>query len=232
MQIMVVVGDIIGKGCHLRLGAGMGGEFQIMARAILRQRPRHGVRDGAIMFGDAFKRFPSEVESVKFGVMPLECCDDPDGLSIMIKPAIRRHQIRERILARMSERCVPQIMGQRHGLGQLRIQPKRSRNRARHLRHFDRMGQAGAVIIALMFDKDLGFMLEPPKGRSVDDPVTIPLETGAEGAFLLRHQSAAALAWIAGINSAHMLSLCPCRSVYASIHERYDNCDTGFGYSP
>ena len=48
------------------------------------------------------------------------------------------------------------------------------------------MGHAGAVVVPLRLQKDLGLVLEPPEGLGVDDPVDVPLEAGAGGTGLQR----------------------------------------------
>ncbi len=108
--------------------------------------------------------------------MPLQRGHDADRLRVVIEPAIGRHQPLQRILAGMAERRVAQIMRQRHRLGQFHIQPQRARDRARHLRHLDRMGQPGAEIIALMLDEHLRLVLQPPKRAGMDDPVAVALK--------------------------------------------------------
>ena len=64
MQIVVRIGHVIGNGCDLRFGAGMGVEFKIPFGVHLGQRIGQGagvlgigVRAGhrAIVFGNAFK---------------------------------------------------------------------------------------------------------------------------------------------------------------------------------
>jgi len=99
----------------------------------------------------------------------------------------------------MAERRVAEVMGQSDGLGQLRVQPQSTRDGARDLGHFDRMGQAGAKEIPFVLDKYLGFVLETTKGRSMDDPIPIALKGRAHGAFGLGHQTTTALRGIAGI---------------------------------
>ena len=76
----------------------------------------------------------------------------------MIKAAIGRHQPLHRVLAGMPERRMAQIMGQRYRLGQIGVQPQNAGQSTRHLRHFDRMGQARAIVIALVLYKDLRFV--------------------------------------------------------------------------
>src|SRR5258705_10201559 len=64
------------------------------------------------------------------------------------------------------------------------------------------MGKAGAVIIALMLHKVLGFMLQPPKTRRMDDAVAIALVTGSGRAFLFGPIAAAAGGGLARIGRA------------------------------
>jgi hypothetical protein len=42
------------------------------------------------------------------------------------------------------------------------------------------VGEAGAVVVALRRDEDLGLVLEAPEGLGVKDAVAISLEGGAE----------------------------------------------------
>jgi hypothetical protein len=44
------------------------------------------------------------------------------------------------------------------------------------------MGQPGAVMIAFVVEKDLGFLLQPPKRRGMNDAVAVALEIGARRA--------------------------------------------------
>ena len=176
MQIVMIISDIIGNGGHLRLGAGMGRELQINLLAGRSQRPRDRRAHRAIMFGNPLKRFPTQVQAIEIGVVPLQMGHNADRLRIVIKATERRHQILQGILARMAERRMAQIMGQRHGLGQILIQPQGACDGARHLRHLDGMGQPRTEIIALMFHKNLGLVFEPAKGRGMDDPVAVTLK--------------------------------------------------------
>ena len=52
-------------------------------------------------------------------------------------------------------------------------------------RHLERVGQAGAVVVAGRGDEDLGLVLQPPERGGVEDPVAVALEGGAEGVGLL-----------------------------------------------
>ena len=65
----------------------------------------------------------------------------------------------ERSLPRVAERRMAQIVAERDGLGQVLIQAQCAGNCACDLRDLQRMGQAGAVVVALRGQKDLRFLL-------------------------------------------------------------------------
>lgn len=58
-------------------------------------------------------------------------------------------------------------------------------NGPRDLGHFQRVGQAGPVIVPLVVNEYLGFVFQLAEGRTMDDAVAIPLEAGAIGVLLL-----------------------------------------------
>ena len=165
------------------------------------------------MFRNAFKGFPGQVQPVKTRVVTFKGGDDSDGLGVVIKPAEGGHQLGQGILTGMAKGRVPQIMSQRHGLGQFLVQAQRSGNCPGHLGDLNGMGQAGAKIVALVLNKDLGLVLEPAKCAGMDDPVPVPLKGRAKFAFLFRMQPASAGSGITGIWLCHGLPLpcCPVR---------------------
>ncbi len=162
------------------------------------------------MLGNAFQRFPGQVQPVELGIMPFQRGDDPDRLRVVVKPAVRRHQRMQRILACVAKGRMPQIMRQRHRLGQLGVQVERRGHRAGHLRHLDRMGQPCDEVVLLRRDEHLGLVLQPPKRARMDDPVAVALKAGAKTAFLFRDQPSPAERGIRGIGRAlRVLSLSP-----------------------
>jgi len=106
----------------------------------------------------------------------LEPRDDLQGLRVVVEAAEVRHAFGQRILARVPEGRVAEIVHQGDRLGQILVQAQRARHRARDLRHLDRVGQPRAVVVSFMLDEDLGLVLEAAKGRRMKDPVTIALE--------------------------------------------------------
>ena len=203
VQVVVVIGDVVGHRRHLRLGAGMGVEPQVPVGVDLGQRPGPGGGHRAVVLGDAFERFPRQVEAVEAGVVAFQPGHDPQRLGVVVEAAVWRHQRGERILSGVAEGRVAEVVGQRHRLGQIGVEPERRGDGAGDLRHLDRVGQAGAVIVAaipvaVLFDEHLGLVLEPAEGRRVDDPVAVALPGRAEGGQLLRVAAAAARLRAAG----------------------------------
>jgi len=92
----------------------------------------------------------------------------------------------------MTEGRVAQVVRQRHGAGQVFVGGKRAGQAAGQLRHFQRMGQAGAEIVAFMFHENLGLVLEAAKGCGMDDAVMIAAVAAAGGAFGFRVKTAPA----------------------------------------
>jgi hypothetical protein len=97
----------------------------------------------------------------------------------VIEPAEPPHRGIEGALARMAERRMAEIMGERDRFGQIFVEAKRARQRAGDLRDFEGMGQTSPVVVALGGEEDLRLALESAESGRVDDPVAITLEGGA-----------------------------------------------------
>ena len=82
----------------------------------------------------------------------------------------------QRVLAAMAERRMAEVMGQAQRLGQVFVQPQRPGHRPPDLRHFDRMGQANAEMIAVGRDEHLRLVAEAAEGDRMDDAVPVALE--------------------------------------------------------
>ena len=82
----------------------------------------------------------------------------------------------QRVFADVPKGRVPQIMPQRDGFGQIFVQPQAPGQRPGHLRHLQRVGQAGAVMVAHGGKKHLRLVFQPPEALAVNDAVPIPLK--------------------------------------------------------
>ena len=89
--------------------------------------------------------------------VPLEHVDDAQALLVMLESA-GVDQV-QRPLAGVAEGRVAQIVAQTDRLAEVLVQAQRPRDRAREPRDLQRMGQAGAVVVALRLQKNLGLVL-------------------------------------------------------------------------
>src|SRR5262245_27578399 len=92
----------------------------------------------------------------------------------------------------MAEGWMPQVVGQRQGLGQILIQPEQARDGARNLGHLQAMGQSRAVVVAFVKNKHLRLVGEAPERGGVHDAVSIALERCAHrtGGFAIKPAAA------------------------------------------
>ena len=95
-------------------------------------------------------------------------------------PLVARKARGQRRLAGVAEGGVPQVVAERDGLSQVLVQPERPRDGAGDLRHFQRMGEARAEVVALGSEEHLGLVGKPPKRFRVQNLVAIALEVGAQ----------------------------------------------------
>ena len=183
VEVVADIGDVVGERCDLRLGARPGLQLQVVIGRIGRDIGRRAIADQRpVVLDHALQRLPGQVQAVEAGVAALEVGDHAQGLRVVIEaPELGEHGI-EGELAGMAEGAVAQVVGQRHGLRQVLVEPQRARGGPGDLGDLQRMGQPGAEVIALVIDEHLGLILEPPERGAVHDPVAIALEGAAQAA--------------------------------------------------
>ena len=93
-------------------------------------------------------------------------------------------------------------MRQRQRFGEVLIEAELPGQRAGNLRDFQRMGQPGAVMVALVEHEHLRLVLEAAERGGMDNPVAIAPERAAGPARRLRKQPAAAGIGVAAIECA------------------------------
>ena len=123
---------------------------------------------------DAVAHLPGEVEPL---TAALEHLHHAAALHPVLKAAL--DELVQRVLARVPEGRMPQIVAHGNRLSQILVEPQRPRQCARHLRDLQRVGQACAVVVALRGDEHLRLALESPEGFAVQNPVPVPLELRA-----------------------------------------------------
>ena len=95
-------------------------------------------------------RLLGQVEAVEIGVAALQLGDEAQAVAVVVESAMGRHAGVERVFAGMAERRVAEVMAERHRLGEFFVEPERLGERASELCDFDRVGQSGAEVIALV----------------------------------------------------------------------------------
>ena len=201
VDIMRVVGDVVGDGRSLRFEAGERAGQKVGAGRDVRGRA--GIGERTIVLEDALERLPAQIEPVMLGVAVLEPGHDAERLQIVIEAAAAGHLLVEHALARMTEGRVAEIVGERHGLGKIFVEPQRPGDGARHLADLERVRQPGAEMLALVLEEHLRLVLEPTEGGGMDDPVAIALEFRPRRAGIGRKQPAAALGGVGSVGRGH-----------------------------
>ena len=91
----------------------------------------------------------------------------------------------EHVLPDVTERRMAEVVPEPDRLCEVFVQRECARDGARDSGDLERVGQAGAVVIALRRDEDLCLVLETAKRLAVDDPVAVALKRRAQTAVVL-----------------------------------------------
>ncbi len=134
-------------------------------------------------------------------IAALQRGDDAKRLGVVIEAAECGEAGVERALAGMAERRMTEIVGKRQRLGEILVEAEPPGDRARDLGDFERMGEPGSIVVALVEDENLGLMLEAAESGRMNDAVAIAAEGAAASALRLGMQPAAASRRIAGIKA-------------------------------
>ena len=122
------------------------------------------------------------------------------GLGVVIEAAMGLQTAIQRPLAGMPKRRMAEVMRQRQRFRQILVEAELPGQRAGDLRHFERVGEPGAIVVALVEHEDLGLVLQAAKRGGMDHPVAIAPERAAGLARGLGEQSSAAAVGVAGID--------------------------------
>ena len=203
VDVVGVVGDIVGDRAGLGFGARIEGELEVLPGIVFRDLLRNaapgvaagrtaaGVGQRAVVLHQAFERLEGEVEAVEGRVAALQARHHRERLGVVVEAAVEPDAVMhsqamvERALAGMPERRMTEIVGKRAGLRQVLIEAERARERARDLGDLERVREPCAIVVAFVEHEDLGLVGEPAERRAVDDAVAIAAEIVACGATRL-----------------------------------------------
>src|SRR5690606_37633365 len=110
---------------------------------------------------------------------------DPQSMLVVVESAARRQRTVERLLARMAEGRVADVVRQAERFGQVLVETQSSREYAADLCHLEAVRQPHAKMIAIGRDEDLGLAGQAAEGDRMDDPVAVALEFAARSAAAL-----------------------------------------------
>ena len=198
VNVVGVVGNLVGQVTQLRLQAGLGVVEKTPPHATGLQRLQVFGVGARTVFQDAFTRLEAEVQAVVLRVTLFQRVHHTQTLQVVFEASKVGHTTVERVLPRMAKRCVAQVVRQRNGLDQVFVQLQRPRDGTAQLRHLQRMRQAGAEQVTFVVQKHLRFVHQPAERGGVHDAVAVALERRAGGCVHLGVTAAPALGRVAG----------------------------------
>ena len=136
----------------------------------------------AVVLGQPLQRLERQIEPVEARILALEPRHHPEALGIVVEAAEGRYGLRQRPLARVPERRVAEVVRQRQRLRQVLVEAQHAGDGTGDLRHLQAVGEAGAIVVALVKHEHLRLVGEAPESGGVHDAVAVALEIGAHGA--------------------------------------------------
>ena len=125
----------------------------------------------------------------------VELLGDPQRLLVVLEAgaeALAQARV-QLLLARMPERWMTGVVPEPDRLGQVLVEPQRTRDHAGDPGRLERVRDPRAVVVAGGVDEDLRLPLQPPERLRVHDPVAVALERRPDPALHLLPQPAAGL---------------------------------------
>src|SRR5690606_35538574 len=171
-----------------------------------------------LVLHDPLERLPGQVQAGEAGVAVLQLRDDAQALAVVVEAAHVPRQLVERLLARVTERRVAEVVGQRDRLGQVLVEAQGAGDARGHLRDLEGVRQARPVVVALVVHEHLGLVLQAPERARVQHAVPVLLESGAVAALALRGHAPARLGGEAGV-PRQRLALVPLELLPGDEHD-------------
>src|ERR1700722_14355982 len=159
---MGVISDIVSDRRGLCFEARMEAELQALQCIVAEDRSRNtlrlvslsrrtrGVKQRSVVLDEPRERRLGQVEAVELRVMPFKLRYDAQSVAVVVEAAVLGHAGIERVLAGMPERRVAEIVAKRDRFREVVVKPQSASERARDLRHLNRVGETGAEMVALV----------------------------------------------------------------------------------
>ena len=199
VDVVRVVGDLVGQVGQLRLQAGLRAVDEAARHTARLGRLQQARVGGGAVLEDAFARLEAQVQAIVVGVAVLQPVDHAQALQVVLEAAVRSHAVVERVLPGVAEGRVAEVVGQRDGFGQIFVQPQRAGDGAGKLRYLQRMREPGAEQVALVVQEHLRLVDQPAERGGMHDAVAVALEVVARGRWRDRVAPAARPGGVAGV---------------------------------
>ena len=134
------------------------------------------------MLGDAFADAKGEVESRESGIAIFKAGSDAEGVEIVVEAqAVAAEHPVESLFSSVAEGGMADVVNQREGLGEERVETEGVGQSAGDLGYFKSVGEAASGVIAFSSAacEDLGLARQAAEGASVQDAADVALEGGA-----------------------------------------------------
>ena len=103
-------------------------------------------------------------------------------------PPVSFDEFGERLLARMAERRVPDVMAEADRLGQRLVEGEIAGDGTADLGHLKGVGEPGDVVVALRVHEDLRLVLQTAECLRMQNAIAITLERRAPRIRILSHR--------------------------------------------
>ena len=196
---MCVVGNLVCQVAQLCLQARLGAVQKTQCHTVgFPGFQSAGIGSGAVL-QNAFSCLKTQVQPIEQWITHLQLIDHLQALQIVLKAPMPRHAFIQRVLPRVAKWRVAQVMRQADGFDQILVNLQSAGDRSPQLCDFQRVREASAKQIALMVQKDLGFVDEAAKRSGMDNPIAITLEFGSGRRTGLRVTAPARVSRIASV---------------------------------
>jgi len=129
------------------------------------------------VFDDALANAKRKIQPAMRCIALLEVFNDPQCVNVMVESATMTFESAvQSTLSSMPKWRMTDIMHQRQRLGEILMQPERSRSRTSDLRYLNGMREPTAEVVGSSTRKHLRLARKAPKRPCLHNALTIPLE--------------------------------------------------------
>ncbi len=173
LDVPAEVGDLVRDAHHTTLigqrrGLAAGDGLQVLGFAL----GLYGLGERLPAMGD--NAVAHGIGQVEAAAVVRDAIHHGQAVHLVNEPSGRLGESRQRPLPDVAERRVAQIMAERDGLRQLHVEPQSLAYGRGNGRYVEYVLDAGADVVVLGKEKNLGLVLQPPEGSGVDDSGLVP----------------------------------------------------------